>query len=97
MIYDIVYTVVYVVLAQIFCSTFLKKKELSFYFSGMMCLLWIITVFGAGRILEEALVARIIIAIIINAVFFFVLYRKDSVMKTISISVLFYARYGRAV
>ena len=91
MIYDIVYTVVYVVLAQVFCSTFLKRKELAFYISGMVFLLWIITVFGAGRILEEALVARIIVAIIINAGFFFVLYRKDSVVKTISISVLYYA------
>ena len=32
MIYDIVYTVVYVVLAQIFCSAFSKRKELSFVF-----------------------------------------------------------------
>lgn len=91
MIYDIVYTVVYVVLAQVFCSTFLKRKELSVYFSGTMCLLWIITVFGAGRILEEALVARILVAIIINAGFFFVLYKKEGVVKTISISVLYYA------
>lgn len=90
MIYDIVYSVVYVVLAQIFCSAFFKRKELSFVFSGTICLLWIITVFGAGRILEEALVARIIVAIVINAVFFFVLYRKDSAVKTISISVLYY-------
>ena len=90
MIYDIVNATIYVILAQLFCSAFLKREEHNKVYRGLITILWIMTVLGASSILEESLAARVLIALLINAVYALVLYEKKSIIKCISITVLFY-------
>ena len=66
MIYDIVNAIVYVVLARLFCSSFLEKKDLSTIIDRGITLLWVLVCFGAGTFLAEHLLLRIIIGIVCN-------------------------------
>ena len=90
MIYDIVNATIYVILAQLFCSAFLKREEHNKIYQGLITILWIMSVLGVSSIFEESLAARVLIALLINAVYALVLYEKKSIVKCISITVLFY-------
>ena len=90
MIYSIINTVGYVILAQIFCSAFIEREEMSAFFSGMTTILWIILGSAVSIILEEVLVIRIILAIMLNILFFLILYKKNRLVKTLAVAILFY-------
>ena len=90
MIYDIVNAIVYVVLARLFCSSFLKRKELSAIVDGGITFLWMIVCFSVGTFFVESLLLRIIIVIACNILFAFFLYRRDKIMMSIVIPALFY-------
>ena len=90
MIYSIINTVGYVILAQIFCSAFIEREEMSAFFSGMTTILWIILGSAVSILLEEVLVIRIILAIMLNILFFLILYKKNRLVKTIAVAILFY-------
>lgn len=90
MIYDIVNAIVYVVLARLFCSTFLKRKDLSTIVDTSITFLWMMVCLGAGTFLAEYLLLRIIIGIACNILFTFFLYKKDNLVMNIVIPALFY-------
>lgn len=90
MIYDIVNTIVYVVLARLFCSTFLKRKDLFTIVDTSITFLWMMVCLGAGTFLAEYLLLRIIIGIACNILFTFFLYKKDNLVMNIVIPALFY-------
>ena len=90
MIYDIINTIVLVVLAQIFYSTFLERKEFSRFWSSLITLLWIMTGIAAGNIFENALLLRIIVVIISFIVFSFVIYKNSNIIMSIAVPILFY-------
>ncbi|MBR2750699.1 MAG: GHKL domain-containing protein [Clostridiales bacterium] len=90
MIYSIINTVGYVILAQIFCSAFIEREEMSAFFSGMTTILWIMLGSAVSILLEEVLVIRIILAIMLNILFFLILYKKNRLVKTIAVAILFY-------
>lgn len=90
MIYSIINTVGYVILAQIFCSAFIGREEMSPFFRGTVTALWVILGSAVSILFEEVLVVRIVLAITLNILFFLILYKKTKVMKTIAVAVLFY-------
>lgn len=90
MIYSIINTVGYVILAQIFCSAFIEREEMSSFFRGTVTALWVILGSAVSILFEEVLVVRIVLAITLNILFFLILYKKTRVMKTIAVAVLFY-------
>lgn len=90
MIYNIVNAIVYVVLAQLFCSSFLKRKRYNRVVNFCISVAWILTVLGAACILAELPAVRIFIAIVINVAFALLLFEKGKAFKTISVAVLFY-------
>ncbi len=90
MIYSIINTVGYVILAQIFCSAFIEREEMSSFFRGTVTALWVILGSAVSILFEEELVVRIVLAITLNILFFLILYKKTRVMKTIAVAVLFY-------
>ena len=90
MIYDVVNAIVYVVLARLFCSSFLRRKELSAIVDGGITFLWMIVCFSVGTFFVESLLLRIIIVIACNILFAFFLYRRDKIMMSIVIPALFY-------
>ena len=90
MIYSIINTVGYVILAQLFCSAFIEREEMSTFFSGMTTILWIILGSAVSILFEEVLVIRIILAIMLNILFFLILYKKNRLVKTIAVAILFY-------
>ena len=90
MIYSIINTVGYVILAQIFCSAFIEREEMSSFFRGTVTALWVILGSAVSILFEEVLVVRIVLAITLNSLFFLILYKKTRVMKTIAVAVLFY-------
>lgn len=90
MIYDIVNAIVYVVLARLFCSSFLEKKDLSTIIDRGITLLWVLVCFGAGTFLAEHLLLRIIIGIVCNILFAILLYKIDNLVMNIVIPALFY-------
>jgi len=90
MIYSIINTVGYVILAQIFCSAFIEREEMSAFFSGMTTILWIILGSAVSILFEEVLVIRIILAIMLNILFFLILYKKNRLVKTLAVAILFY-------
>ena len=85
MIYDIVNAIVYVVLARLFCSSFLEKKDLSTIIDRGITLLWVLVCFGAGTFLAEHLLLRIIIGIVCNILFAILLYKIDNLVMNIVI------------
>jgi len=48
MIYDVVNAIVYVILAQLFCSAFLDREERSIIFVFVVTILWILASLGVG-------------------------------------------------
>lgn len=90
MIYDIVNAIVYVVLARLFCSTFLKRKDLYTIVDMSITFLWMLVCFGAGTFLAEHLLLRIIIGIVCNILFAILLYKIDNLVMSIVIPALFY-------
>lgn len=90
MIYNIVNAVVYVVLAQLFCSSFLKRTKYNRITHFIFSIAWIVIVLGASYIFAELPAVRIVIAIVINIVFALVLFERGEVIKTISVAALFY-------
>lgn len=90
MIYNIVNAVVYVVLAQLFCSSFLKRTKYNRITHFIFSIAWIVIVLGASYIFAELPAVRIVIAIVINIAFALVLFERGEVIKTISVAALFY-------
>lgn len=90
MIYDIVNAIVYVILAQLFCSSFLRREERSNILDFVITILWILICFGVGTIFVEYLVLRIVIVIVCNILFAHFLYKKDNLVMNIVIPALFY-------
>lgn len=90
MVYGIVNTIVYVVLAQLFCSTFVDREERTDAYAISISALWIIAGTVAAMSLEEMVVIRIATAIALNIVFLMFLSKKDNPMKIIAVSVLYY-------
>ncbi len=90
MIYDIINTIVVVILAQLFCSTFLERKEFSPFWSVVITLLWIMAGVAAGNIFENALLLRIIVVIGIIIVFSLLIYKKHNIIMSIAVPFLFY-------
>ncbi len=90
MIYNIINATVYVVLARLFCSSFLKREKSNRAISFLISIAWILTVLGASYIFAELPAVRIIIAIVINIVFAIIQFEKSRCLKTISVAALFY-------
>lgn len=90
MIYDIVNTVVYVVLAQLFCSAFVERENSSLRFQMLITVIWMASSIGISFILEDFLIIRIVTVILLNFAFYCVLYKKNRIAKTIALSILFY-------
>lgn len=90
MIYNIVNAIVYVVLAQLFCSSFLKREKYNRIVILCVSIAWILTVLGAACVFAELPAVRIIIAIAINIAFALLLFEKGKTFKTISVAALFY-------
>lgn len=90
MIYDFVNAIVYVALARLFCSSFLKRKELSVVVDGGITLLWLIVCISVGTFFTDNLILRILIVIVCNILFAFFLYKKDKLVMNIVIPALFY-------
>ena len=90
MIYDFFNATVFVILAQLFCDTFLERKKLSPVWSGAISLLWILTVFIAGNVFEDYLLLRIIVVIVINIAISLLIYKKINTIMSIVVPFLFY-------
>ncbi|MCQ2472837.1 MAG: GHKL domain-containing protein [Saccharofermentans sp.] len=90
MIYDVANAIVYVVLARLFCSSFLEKKDLSTITDRGITLLWVLVCFGAGTFFAEHLLLRIIIGIVSNILFAILIYKIDNLVINIVIPALFY-------
>ncbi len=90
MIYTVINSVVYVILAQLFYSAFLERKEFSSLISGGTTALWALFVIAVSVVFEEALIIRLVLAIALNLLFSLILYKKDNLMKSIALTVLFY-------
>ncbi|MCR4702855.1 MAG: GHKL domain-containing protein [Saccharofermentans sp.] len=90
MIYDVVNAIVYVILAQLFCSAFLDREERSIIFVFVVTILWILASLGVGTFFEGTLVCRIVIVVIINIVFAVFLYKKKNKVMILVIPTLFY-------
>ncbi len=90
MIYDVVNAIVYVILAQLFCSAFLDREERSIIVVFVVTILWILASLGVGTFFEGTLVCRIVIVVIINIVFAVFLYKKKNKVMILVIPTLFY-------
>ncbi len=90
MIYDIVNAVVYVILAQLFCSAFLKREKQSQVVSFLLSILWVLVVLGAATVFETMPAVRIGLAVIINIVFALSIYKDNKPIKVASIAAMFY-------
>lgn len=91
MVYDIVNSVIYIILARVFCSTFLSKEAKHTVASrSLFTVLWFLIVIGASFFLEGSLAIRVVIAIVINVVFVFIIYEKNSIMKSVAVAALIY-------
>lgn len=90
MIYDIVNAVVYVILAQLFCSAFLKREKQSQVVSFLLSILWVLVVLGAATVFETMPAVRIVLAVIINIVFALSIYKDNKPIKVASIAAMFY-------
>lgn len=91
MIYDILYAAVYVILAQMFCSTFLEREQHTSIISGGITFLWILSSFGIGSFCENFLLLRIILVVLSDIIFSVIIYKKKNVVMTVVIPVLFNA------
>lgn len=90
MIYDVVYAIVYVILAELFCSAFLERENHSVFLDGGITILWMLTCLGIGTFITESLVLKFSIVIVTNIIFVLLLYKKEKVAKTLVIPTLYY-------
>ena len=90
MIFDIVNAIIYVILAQLFCTAFLDREDIHPVVDVGVTFLWMLVSFGAGTIFEEYLIIRIIIVNVFGIVCALVLYKKKKLIMTIFIPVLYY-------
>lgn len=89
MIYDLINSCVYVVLANIFLSTFIKEKIQSIYFKISLSMVWAISGVILSMLFPENLVVRIVVAIILNIIFANILYSGKKIHCSV-LAVLFY-------
>ena len=89
MIYDIVNAIVYVILAQMFCSTFLKREQHSSMIYGVITIIWIISVFIIGTICESTLLLRIVLIVLLSILISLILYKKNNIAMTVVIPILY--------
>ena len=90
MIFDIVNAIIYVILAQLFCTAFLDREDIHPVVDVGVTFLWMLVSFGAGTIFEEYLIIRIIIVNVFGIVCALVLYKKKKLIMNIFIPVLYY-------
>lgn len=90
MIFDIVNAIIYVILARLFCSAFLEREDIHPVVGVGVTCFWILVSLGVGTIFEESLVIRIILVIIFNVVFTLILYKRNNLIKSIVIPILYY-------
>ncbi len=90
MIYDIINAVVYVVLARLFYSAFIEREEHSSFFSMTITFLWIVIVICESQLLEEMVIFRFCAGIVLNTIFALTLYKKNSILRSVSVSILFF-------
>lgn len=89
MVYDVINCVVFVILAQLFFSAFIERKEQSAIFSTIVSLFWMAVIFSEYSLLKSVLVARLIGLVLIDLVFMMLLYKRKSLIKCISVSILY--------
>ena len=85
MIFDIVNAIIYVILAQLFCTAFLDREDIHPVVDVGVTFLWMLVSFGAGTIFEEYLIIRIIIVNVFGIVCALVLYKKKKLIMNIFI------------
>lgn len=90
MIFDIINAIIYVILAQLFCTAFLDREDIHPVIDVGVTFLWMLVSYGAGTIFEEYLIIRIIIVNVFGIVCALVLYKKKKLIMNIFIPVLYY-------
>ncbi len=90
MIYTVINSIVFVILAQLFYSAFLEREEFSLLFSGGTTAIWTLFVIAVSVVFEESFIIRIVLAIALNFLFVLVLYKKDNIVKSIALVILLY-------
>lgn len=91
MIYDIVNAIVYVILAQMFCSAFLKREQHTSIISGIITILWFFSSFCIGTFFENSLLLRIILVVFLSILVSLIIYKKNNIVMTVVIPVLYNA------
>lgn len=90
MIYDVIYAIVYVILAELFCSSFLERENHSNIFDGGITFLWILTCLGIGILITESLILKFTIVIVTNIIFVLMLYKRNSIVMILIMPTLYY-------
>lgn len=89
MIYDIVNAFVYVILAQMFCSTFLKREQHTSTLCGVITILWTALSFCVGTFCENSLLLRIVLVLSLTILVSLILYEKKNIVMIVVISILY--------
>lgn len=90
MIYDFINSAVYVVLAQLFYSVFLQRKQQSRMVAFLITILWVLICVFVGNVFEESFICRIIIAVLVNVIFSFLIYGNKNFIVNVVTPILYY-------
>lgn len=90
MVYDIINTIVWYILALLFCSTFLKREECSNAKVVVIGLVWLFAIVLISNTFTESLAVKLAIVILIQTLFLLLLYKGNSILKTIAVSAIFF-------
>ena len=90
MVYDIINTIVWFILAQLFCSTFLKREECSNTKLCIIGLVWVIAIVVVSNTFTESLAVKLSIVLLIQTLFLLLIYKENSILKTIAVSAIFF-------
>ncbi len=90
MVYEIFYSIVYVLLAQLFYSAFLRYAGNQNNVRIGITVLWMLVVFCVSNMLEEILAVRVAVAIVINFAFSLLLFERKKITKNVFVAVMVY-------
>ena len=90
MIYDIVNTIFYVVLAQLFISSFMKRRAYSIVQTALFSLLWAALGIAVSVAFPSIMVLRILLAVALNILFTLLLFLNENTVKSVVIATLYY-------
>ena len=90
MVYEIFYSIVYVLLAQLFYSAFLRYAGNQNNVRIGITVLWMLVVFCVSNMLEEMLAVRVAVAIVINFAFSLLLFERKKITKNVFVAVMVY-------